>query len=163
MARAAVPPPTGGTIAIEARNPDGETDPEMASFVDAVSQTLTSKGFTIFDDPAHAAYRAELVLNRVGVGTGMGKDPHGDTIGVVGTGVVLPLSTGASSVVTLQRTRLEIRIRRRGDQTIIWNGAAVTVRGPDSRKGAEKTIASDLSEALLRSYPVEPTDVVGVP
>ncbi len=160
---AAAPPPNGGTIAIQTGTADGEGDPLMALFVDAASAALTAKGFTIFDDPTHAAYLAELTLNRVGVGTGLGKDPQGASVGVVGTGVVVPLSAGASSVVTLQRTRLEIRIRKRADGSVVWDGAAVTVRGGDTRKGADRTVASDLSEALLRSSPAEPKDVVGVP
>ncbi len=135
----------------------------MALFVDAASAALTAKGFTIFDDPAHAAYLAELTLSRAGVGTGLGKDPHGASVGVVGTGVVVPLSAGASSVVTLQRTRLEIRIRKRADGSVVWDGAAVTVRGVDTRKGTDQMVASDLSAALLHSYPAEPKEVVGVP
>jgi hypothetical protein len=159
----AASPPSGGTITIEAKTADGEHDPSMQLFVEAASAALTGKGFTIFDDPMHAAYIAELTLSRAGVGTGLGKDPHGDGIGVAGTGLAIPLSTGNSSVVTLQRTRLEILIRKRSDGGVVWDGAAVTVRETDTQKGTARTVASDLSDVLLHSYPAEPKDVVGVP
>lgn len=135
----------------------------MPLFVDAASEALTAKGFTIFDDPSHAAYLAELTLSRAAVGTGLGRDPQGASAGMAGTGVVVPLSTGQSSVITLERTRLEMRIRRRADGGIVWTGAAVTVRGTDTRQGNAQKVAADLSEALLHSYPSEPGNIVGVP
>ncbi len=160
---AASPPPRGGTIAIEPRTGDGEYDPAMPSFVDAASAALTARGFTILDDPTHTAYVVELTLSRAGVGTGLGKDPGGASVGVAGTGVVVPFSTGQSNVVTLQRTRLEFRIRKRGEDGAVWDGAAVTVRATGTRKGTDETVASDLSKALLQSYPDEPGDVIGIP
>jgi hypothetical protein len=159
----AAPPPGGGTITIEPKTADGGHDPAMQVFVDAASAALTGKGFTIFDDPLHAAYIAELTLSRAGVGTGLGKDPHRDGIDAAGTGLAIPLSTGNSSVVTLQRTRLEILIRKRSDGSVVWDGAAVTVRESGTQKGTPRTVASDLSDVLLHIYPVEPGDVVGVP
>jgi hypothetical protein len=160
---AAAPPPNGGTIAIETKTDDGDDDPATHSFVDAASEALTAKGFTVFDDPAHAAYVAELTLSRAAVGTGMAKVPGDASVSAIGTGLVVPLSTGASSLATLERTRLEIRIRKRGEDGVVWDGTAVTVRTAGTRKGTEETVASALSQALLRSYPAEPTDVVGVP
>ncbi len=162
-ALSAAPPPNGGTIAIEPKAADGEDDPSMPLFVAAASEALTAKGFTIFDDPAHAAYLAELTLRRAGVGTGLGRDPNGESVGLAGTGVAVPLSTGNSSVVTLQRTQLEIRIRHREDGSVVWDGTAVTVRPAGTQKGTSQTVASDLSKALLDSYPTEPKGNIGVP
>ena len=83
--------------------------------------------------------------------------------GSVGAGVIIPLPTGKSRLVPLQRVQLELRIRRRGEESIIWHGAAVTVRAAGTKKGADEVVAADLSNTLLRSYPVQPEDVVGVP
>jgi hypothetical protein len=157
------PPPSGGTIVIEAAAKDGVSGRAVPSFVEAASKALTARGFTIFDDPAHAAYLAELTLSRAPVGMGLGKDPHADTAAVVGTGVVVPLSTGRSNVVTLQRTRLELRIRKRDDGRVVWDGTAVTVRNAGTRKGTDQMVATDLSAALLAGYPAQPQDIVGVP
>jgi hypothetical protein len=131
--------------------------------VDAVSAALTAKSFTIFDDPAHAAYLAELTLSRTTVGTGLGKNPNRDSASLVGSGVAIPLPTGNSSVVTLQRTQLEIRIRHREDGNVVWDGTAVTVREGSAQTGSIRAVAADLSKALLGSYPVEPKDIIGVP
>jgi hypothetical protein len=45
----------------------------------------------------------------------------------------------------------------------VWDGTAVTVRAAGTRTGADAPVAAALSEAVLRSYPAQPEDVVGVP
>lgn len=158
----AASPPAGGTIAMQPRTSDGEYEPSLHIFVDAAGKTLTGKGFTVFDDAAHAAYWGELVLSRTAIGTGYARDANAAKPGMAGLGVVVPMSTGNSNVVTLRRTTLELRIRKR-DGGVLWRGTAVTVRPSGTRKGADDTVAADLSNALLREYPVQPEDVVGVP
>lgn len=159
----AAPPPNGGTIAIEPKTADGEYDPSLHVFAEAASEALSAKGFTVLDPTMHTAYIAELTLSRAAVGTGLAKDPGGASVGVAGTGLVVPFSTGRSNVTTLQRTRMELRIRKAGEQSSVWEGAAVTVRATGTRKGADETVASDLSGALFSGYPAAPTEVVGVP
>jgi hypothetical protein len=165
----AAAPPSGGTISIEAKAADGDYDSSAPSFVSAAGEALAAKGFTILQDSGHAAYVAELILSRVEVGTGSAKARAGRSaitpggISGVGAGVSIPLSTGESRLVPLLRTRMEIRIRKRGEEDVVWHGAAVTIRAAGTRKGADDVVASDLSGALLRSYPAEPEDVVGVP
>jgi hypothetical protein len=162
-ALSASPPPNGGTISIEPKTADGKTDPSMASFVDAAAEALTARGFTVFDDPDHAASVVELLLSRSDVGTSLARVPGQRAASVVGTGVSVPLSTGASELVPLRRTRLELRIRRRGEAAVVWDGTAVTVREAGTREGTDRAVASDLSQALLQAYPTVPKDVVGVP
>lgn len=167
---AADPPPAGGTISIQPKTADGDYESSMPTFVNATTEALAAKGFTILEDAGHAAYIGELTLARAEVGTGTAKASAGHTEampggagGSVGAGVVIPLPTGKSRLVPLQRVQLELRIRKRGAEGIIWHGAAVTVRAAGTKKGADEVMATDLSNALLRSYPVEPEDVVGVP
>ena len=166
----AAAPPNGGTISIEPKTADGDYDSATPSFVNAASEALAAKGFTILEDPGHSAYVAELILSRVEVGTGTAKASAGSAAvtpggayGSVGAGVVIPLPTGKSRLVPLQRTRLEMRIRKRGEEDVVWDGVAVTVRPAGTKKGANEVVASDLSEAVLRTYPAEPKDIVGVP
>ncbi len=155
-------PPSGGTIAIEARTVDGRTDAALPAFEDAAAAALTARGFTVFDDSGHAAAVVELLLSRDRVGTGYAK-ATGQGASAFGAGVSVPLSTGASDLVRLQRTGLELRIHRRGETGTIWDGAAVTVRAAGTRNGTDAAVASDLSRALLLSYPAQPQGVVGVP
>lgn len=166
----AAPPPNGGTISIQPAPADGDQGPPTPSILNAASEAFAAKGFTILEDPAHAAYVAELIVSRAEVGTGTAKASAGSAAvlpggasGSVGAGVTIPLSTGKSRLVPLQRTRLEIRIRKRGEEGIVWHGAATTVRAAGTRKGGDDAVASDLSEAVLRGYPAEPEGVVGVP
>ncbi|MEO9131462.1 MAG: hypothetical protein ABI240_09655 [Sphingomonas sp.] len=162
-------PPAVGTLSIEPRTADGNHDPSLPSFVNAAREALGAKGFTILPDSGHAAYVAELTVIRVDVGIGSAKAFAGSSVvapstsGSVGGGITVPLSTGKSRLVSLQRIRLEMRIRKRGEESAIWDGAAVTVRAAGTRKGADEKVASDLSEAVLRTYPARVGDVVGVP
>ena len=156
-------PPDGGTISIDPQTVDGRDDPAMPTFVDAVSKALTARGFTVFEDPGHAASVIELLVSRSDVGTGLSRVPGQKAASVAGAGVGIPLGTGNSQSVRLQRTRLEMRIHRRGETGVVWDGVAVTVRGAGTAKGNDATVAADLCGALLQSYPAQPRDVVGVP
>lgn len=163
-------PPSGGTISIEPKTASGDFESAMPSFMNAASEALAAKGFTILEDSGHAAYVAELTLSKDEVGTASAKVPAGKATAVpggadgsVGAGVVIPLSTGKSRLVPLERTRLELRIHKRGEDAALWDGVAVTVRPAGTRKGADETVATDLCEAILGSYPAQPEDVVGVP
>ena len=160
---AATPPPSGGTVSIQPRTADGDYDASLRTFADATAEALASRGFTILDDPGHAAWEVDLTLSRVEVGTGLAKVPVDRASVSPAGGITVPLSTGQSKLVPLVRTRLELRVHRRGEAGTVWDGAAVTVREAGSRKGDDHAVATDLSRALLRSYPAEPEAVVGVP
>jgi hypothetical protein len=168
-ALAAAAPPAGGTISIEPKTADGDYDSAMPAFVNAASDALAAKGFTILEDPGHSAYVGELILSRVAIGTASARTPPGRASAggggpgpSVGAGVVVPLGSGVAQVPVL-RTRLELRIRKRGADGVVWDGAAVTVRAAGTKTGADAPVAAALSEAVLRSYPAQPEDVVGVP
>ena len=161
VATAATVAPRGGTVAIVPRTADGDYDRGMPAFVEAIGAALTARGFTILDDPAHAAYVAELTLARVDVGTGLTKDPNADHV-MVGPGVIVPLSTGNSHIAPLRRTSLELRLRKR-TAGVVWDGTAVTVREAGIPTGTAAAVAATLSDALLHGYPAVPTAVIGVP
>jgi hypothetical protein len=159
---AAGPPPNGGTVFVTATNArDGDDTPTQIS-ADAVSKALGAKGFTFLDEPGHAAYVADVIVRRTDVGTGQER-VHAGGASMMGSGVSVPFSTGQSRFVPLERTEVEIRIRRRGETTAIWRGAAVTVRSEGSPDGAAENVALALSAAALRMYPRELADTVGVP
>ena len=165
-AAAALPaasPPSGGTVAIQPQGVNGSSDPAMPSFVDAASASLTDKGFLILDDPAHAAYLAELTLERGDVGTALGKGSGGPSASIAGAGVIVALPSGKTNVVALVRTRLALRIRKRASGEILWDGAAVTIRQAGTVKGSESAVARDLSGALLSNYPAQSNASIAVP
>lgn len=164
VASAAAVPPAGGTISITvAQAADDAPDPATPSFITATSDALAAKGFTILEDPGHAAYVAELILTRTRVGTGSAKASGGSGVTAMGMGVSIPFSTGNSRLVSLQRTQFELRIHKQGDAAILWRGAAVTIRADGTRNGADDVVAAALSQAALGSYPTVREDIVGVP
>jgi len=167
--QAAIPPATG-TISVTAKGGEDQLGASsMTTFANAVAQAFEAHGFVDLDDPGHAAYAVEFTVTREDVGTGRAKGvtggatAQGGAPNAVGVGVRIPFGTGASTVVPLQRTRLEIRLHKRGDDSILWQGAAVTVRGAGTKKGTDEAVAADLSEALLRFYPNPPPEAIGVP
>lgn len=166
----AATPPTGGTISLELQNEPTEPGTPPPAFLEAIGHALEDKGFTVLEQPGHAAFVAEIGISQVEVGTGSAKVPTtgsavmpGDSPGSVGVGIRIPLPTGKSTLVPLERTRLEIRIRKRGEQDDLWQGAAVTVRAAGTPQGRDATVASDLAEAILRDYPTQPEGLIGVP
>ena len=165
----AATPPTSGTLSIEATESAPDVAASIPAFIEAVSDALTTRGFNLLEEPGHAAFVVEIGVTRDQVGTASAKVPPSRSqilpgaSPAVGVGVVVPFSTGKSTLVPLQRTRLDMRIRKRGEDAITWQGAAVTVRAARTAKGMDKAVAADLTQAILRAYPAQPADVIGVP
>jgi hypothetical protein len=162
-------PPGAGTISVEVKTADGAFDSSTAAFVNAISDALAAKGLTTLDDPGHAAFVAEATLSRAEVGTRTTRARPGSyaarTTGSagVGAGFAVALPAGQTRLVPLQRVRLEMRIRKRGEEGVLWSGVALTVRAAGTPKGADDVVASDLSGAVLRSYPATSEGVATVP
>lgn len=160
--RAASVPRSGGTIAVTSAPADGEDDSLARASAEAAATALGMRGFTILNDPAHAAYVAEVVASRTEVGTSVEKGRAGRTL-ATGAGVNIPIAGGKSVLVPLQRIEVEIRIRGRSDQLVFWHGAAVTVRSVDARNGGVDRLALELSQAALSSYPTQTKAAISVP
>jgi len=165
----AAEPPMAGTVSVEAAADDTSMNPALPAFAKAVGEAFETKGFTVLEQPGHAAFVVEIRLRREEVGTGRAKvetsgaSVMGGAPNSVGLGVRVPLPTGKSTLVPLERTRLEIQVHKRGENAAAWQGAAITVRGAGTKRGADAVVAADLSAALLRAYPNQPEDVIGVP
>lgn len=158
----AASPPMEGTIAVEANSIDAGQE----LFRDATASALADKGFTLLDGAGHAAFTMELAVSVTQVGTGDAKvatsSPkviNGGAAGAVGSAIKIPVPSGKSRLVALERTQLDMTLRKRGETDVIWRGSAVTVRN----SATAGNIAADLSNALLRQYPAESEAVTGVP
>lgn len=162
-------PPRGGTVSIERSTGDGQAAPATAAVDDAVGGALGERGFTLLGDPGHSAYVVDLSLSRADAGTGSAKvDRERGTVtpgglSGVGGGVTLPLGGAKSRTVQLERVTLELWIRKRGADAVLWHGVGVTVRAGGTRAGSDEVVAADLSQAMLRFYPNPPPGVVTVP
>jgi hypothetical protein len=168
VAAAAPTPP--GTVAMQPVEQSDGLGGTMPAFVAAASEAFGARGFTTLDDPAHAGLLVELAVSRKEVGTAAAKvaPSHssvspGGVAGAVGGGVSIALPTGKSRLVPVQQTQLTIRIRRRGADEVVWQGAALTVRSSGVAKGGDAQVATDLTNAVLGAYPAAPDGVVSVP
>lgn len=158
--------PTEGTISVEARSVDGTQDVSSVIFQDAAAEALATRGFMLLDGPGHAAYRMEMIFTVSEVGTGSAKvaptNPDvlsGGVAGAVGSVLKVPVPSRKSRLVALERTQLEMILRKRGEEDVVWRGTAVTVRPAET----QEKIATDLCNALMRAYPAQSEAVIGVP
>jgi hypothetical protein len=157
---------TLGTISVEPRPVDPHLRAAVATFVDEVDRALAEKGFTTIERAGHARFVAELSLTRTEVGTTTAKVPvagseivSGGSSSQVGGGVTVMLPTAKVRTVPLQQTRLEVRIKKRGEDIVIWHGAALTVRAA----GQDKAISADLTRTIFRTYPEQAEGVASIP
>lgn len=154
-------PADGGTVAITAP-PTSDGEPSATISIDAAGKAFGLRGFTILNDPAHAAYVAEVITTRAAVGTVVAQGRAGRPL-ATGGGVNIPISKGKPVLVALQRTLVEIRMRRRGEQAVLWHGAAVTVRSTGATDGTADQVAFALSQAALSSYPTQTAGAISIP
>ncbi len=142
----------------------------LPAFVEAVRKALAAREFILLDDAGHARFIADVKLTRVEAATGVTKVPvagrsavAGGASSMVGGGVNFSLPTRKTKSASLLQTRLEIRIRKRGEQDEMWHGAAMTVRAADTVDGADGALARDLAEAIFRDYPAQSESIASVP
>lgn len=153
-------PGRGGTIAVTSPAGADPADVMDRAAREAATASLGDRGFTILNDRDHAAYVAEVTATQSDIGTSVTKARRAAPA-VMGAGVNIPLASGKSSFVAMQRTMIEIRIRKRGAETVLWHGAAVTVR-PEAGAGVER-LAGELSRAALSSYPTVAATAISIP
>jgi Domain of unknown function (DUF4136) len=150
-------------IAVEASDPADATSPEFDAIADAVGRELTRLGWTVQKGNARSeqvaivgvAQQSRTVPRRSGIsiGIGGGTGSYGRNGGVgVGGGVDIPVGRRTDQVVG---TQLSVRIQRRSDATVAWEGRAdyeARVGTPDAARAAA---ANRLAAALFRDFPGE--------
>jgi hypothetical protein len=162
----AATPPVEGTMSVEATTMDGGPAPSPDIYRDAAARALADKGFTLLEGAGHAAFTMQLAVSTSEAGTGEAqvatsgsKVAKGGVSGAVGSAFNIPMPSGKSRLVALERTQLDMTLRKRGSEEIVWHGTALTVRSA----ATPGTTADDLCNALLRQYPAQPEAVIGVP
>jgi hypothetical protein len=130
-----------GPIAIEAFDQADANQPEFRSYAASVAQQLTRLGWTVVDTTPQSE---QVALVDVQQGSRAALTPR---MGVPGG--TASSAAGAGSVATL----LEVRIRRRSDGTVMWEGRAIS-DAPANSAGTQRTAAVDaLAAALFRDFP----------
>jgi hypothetical protein len=152
-------PVARGQIAVEPFSTGDPTSPEFRTYAAAVERELARLGWNVVDTVGQSEQVALVEIERgsyqgaprrspVSVGVGGGTGSYG---GGVGVGVGINLGGGKSGRV--EAVMLQVRIKRRSDGTVFWEGRAETAARADRPEGQPVVIADRLAEALFRDFP----------
>ena len=151
-----------GPIAVESVDPRDAGSLEFAQISASVARELTRLGWTVVPNNAseqvamvsltqqsrEAARRSGLTI---GIGGGTGSYGRHGAVGV-GGGVEIPVGRRADRLVA---TQLSVRIQRRSDATVAWEGRAEFEARAGTPEAARAAAASRLAAALFRDFPGE--------
>jgi hypothetical protein len=146
-----------GPIAIEAADPAATNTPEFRIYADIIGRELGRLGWTVVNTPGNSeqvalvnvaqgsreAYKRPPVTIGIGGGTG---GWHGG----VGGGASFGVGGGPRQVTG---TLLEVRIKRRSDGTVFWEGRATTETPSASPESQPAAAVEKLASALFRDFP----------
>jgi hypothetical protein len=149
-----------GSFAIE-RNPvgGGTLASDYGLQVDAVAAELSRIGFTRVPDGSASLYLLEVAVERDQVGTtrvgprfgiGLGGGTGGFRGGGVGGGISTDLGGSTRALIG---TSVTVKLRRRTDQTVTWEGNARTAGTAPRDPAAAEAQAGRLAAALFRDFP----------
>ena len=149
-------------IAVEPTNQADANSLEFRTYADAVARQLTRLGWTVVDTRGNSEQVAlidveqgtrEAIAQRPPISIGIGGGTGGYRSGV-GAGVSFGVGGGGRGG-EIVGTLLEVRIKRRSEGTVFWEGRATT-EARAGTPGAERTVAVEkLAEALFRDFPGE--------
>jgi hypothetical protein len=166
--QAAEPPPTlsPGTIAVRPPPPPRKGQSADDPFGDAVLSALSDKGFTPIPDVEHARYVATVTLRRVAQGSVLSKEGSSAPLPMMsagGGGVSVALGSGKARVGELVQSEMDVRLSRRGDAGVIWQGRVTTNQVSGTRADEPRALADRLATALFRNFPQPSGLVISVP
>ena len=142
-------------IYLEPINPAQASDLEFQTYAGEVARGLSGVGFTVVPTLAQAEYVGVLSYGAttqigpnkppvtVGFGVGGGSWGYGGG-GGGGVGVQTPVGGGSNLIPV---NTLQLQIKRKSDQTMVWEGKAVNYAGPLN------AAVPGLTTALLRDFP----------
>jgi hypothetical protein len=152
-----------GPIAVESVDPRDATSLEFAQISASVARELSRLGWTVV--PNNASEQVAMVSlsqqsreaarqSGLSIGIGGGTGSYGRHGGVgVGGGVAIPVGgRGTNLVVGYQ---LGVRIQRRSDATVAWEGRAQMEARAGSPLASRAAAADRLAAALFRDFPGE--------
>ena len=153
-----------GPIAIEPADAADANGLEFNQIASAVDRELTRLGWTVEARNGRseqvAVVRVEQMSREaarrsgLSLGIGGGTGSYGRRGGVgVGGGVTVPVGgRGTNQVVA---TQLSVRIQRRSDATVAWEGRALTEARAGTPLATPGAAADRLARALFRDFPGE--------
>jgi hypothetical protein len=150
-------------IAVEPSDPEDVNKPEFDQVADAVGRELSRLGWTVEPRNGRSEQVAVVSVNQesriarrrsgfsIGIGGGVGSVGRRSAVGV-GGGVNVPVGRTTNEVVA---TQLSVRIQRRSDATVAWEGRAEYEARAGTAEASRAGAAARLAEALFRDFPGE--------
>jgi hypothetical protein len=143
-----------------------DTGLEFQNYAGAVQAEALRHGFTPATTPGESQYLAVVGYSRqfregaprssgVQVGLGGGGYGGGYRGGGLGLGGGISFPIGRPKYRTVALTDMQVQIRRRSDQTIIWEGRAETSADGGARDAQPDAVARKLAAALFQGFPGE--------
>ena len=153
-----------GTVAIEPA-PGAPAGIEFAAYADAVGRELNRLGFAPVDAVGQSLYVAVVDVRsatreRSGGGSPVSIGIGGSTGGWhsgVGGGISFGLGGDRGGLAVA--TQLSVQLKRRSDQTVVWEGRA---RGEASSRDSG-ALPGRLANALFRDFPGQSGRTISVP
>ena len=150
-------------IAIEPSDPADASSLEFDAIADSVARELTRLGWTVEKRNARSEQVAivsvmqesRVAARRSGfsIGIGGGTASYGRRSAVgVGGGVNIPVGRTTNQVVA---TQLSVRIQRRSDATVAWEGRAEYEARAGTPDASRAAASNRLAAALFRDFPGE--------
>jgi len=157
-----------GQIAIEAFDAADANSIEFRSYAAAVARELSRLGWTVVNtvgqseqvalvDVEQGSREALRQRSPVSVGVGAGTGSFGS-----GAGVGIGINLGGNRSRDIVATLLEVRIKRRSDGTVFWEGRATDEALANSPNAARTAAVDMLAQALFRDFPGESGRTISV-
>jgi hypothetical protein len=152
-----------GAIAVESVEPRDQGSLEFAQISASVARELTRLGWNVV--PNNASEQVAMVSlvqqsreaerrSGLSIGIGGGTGSYGRHGGVgIGGGVAIPV--GGRGTNLLVGSQLGVRIQRRSDATVAWEGRAQTEARAGTPLATRAGAADRLAAALFRDFPGE--------
>ncbi|WP_298090964.1 DUF4136 domain-containing protein [uncultured Sphingomonas sp.] len=154
-----------GTIAVEPLSPTGPASIEFKTYAAAVETELLRNGYTTAPPGAQPQLIAVVAFTRanhvgpprqspvsIGLGGGGFSGGRGGGVGL-GGGLSFPL--GSSRGQDIVTTELTVTIKRRADQSPVWEGSSRTYADARAADATASSQATKLASALFTGFPGE--------
>ncbi len=154
-----------GGAAIESANGSDSNSLEFGTYAAAVRRQLTIIGlgeatpiYSAIIDVSRERRAGEPARSPVSIGISGGTGGGG-----LGVGIGTSFGIGTPKARQIIATRLSVKIKRRSDQSIVWEGRAQT-QAPESAPAAQVGLAADkLAKALFNGFPGTSGETILVP
>lgn len=160
----------GSIEVVSAQNNAESNILEQGTYAASVMRELQTAGFTDAGNLSAASeYIARLSIDRFKIdATGRGRSPVsvgvGGSTGSYGSGIGLGIGINLSGRPKDKiGTELSVRISRRSDDTVVWEGRSYVEAKEGSPAAQQGLAASKLADALFRDFPGQSGETIRVP